>query len=306
MENQAYLPAGGAAEPHGALYLVLSYLRLPELLAFRQVCRAFRDEIATDELLWRHITVAPPLSGKLTDDILSRITSLAKGKLSFLELIRCWRITDAGLLQVVQQNLAIIKLYLPGCTCITADGVVRVVKLLVEQNGCLKRLRIHGIFNIKGEHLIILRSLLCKNLKQECSSTHFYSYCQSPSINGDDEPVIDVDVCPKCKNVRMVFDCTRENCRAMRNKLSECRGCFFCIARCEECGGCLAVEELEDDTACFRTSCALPVGFSYQNAAHATCLSARQTWMLRDYPRLALSASNAGIITLKTWLCNKN
>ncbi|XP_020584172.1 F-box protein At3g27290-like [Phalaenopsis equestris] len=104
------LPTGDSTEPHSALFLVLGYLRLPELLAFRQVCRAFRDEIAADETLWRHITVEPPLSLRLCDEKLLWITSFARGNLKSLALPRCWRITDTGLLQVVDQNPYITKL----------------------------------------------------------------------------------------------------------------------------------------------------------------------------------------------------
>lgn len=110
VENLSHaLPAGDSAEPHYALFLVLGYLRLPELLAFRQVCKAFRDQIAADETLWRHITVEPPLSARLRDDILSWITSFSRGNLKSLALLRCWRVTDAGLLHVVERSPHITK-----------------------------------------------------------------------------------------------------------------------------------------------------------------------------------------------------
>ncbi|KAG1334148.1 hypothetical protein COCNU_03G002670 [Cocos nucifera] len=96
--------------PHGALFLVLGYLRLPELLAFQRVCRLFRDVIAGDSLLWQHIVVEPPLSGKLTNDALLKVTAKAEGKLKSLALLDCWKITDAGLLQVADRNPGITKI----------------------------------------------------------------------------------------------------------------------------------------------------------------------------------------------------
>ncbi|XP_020704455.1 F-box protein SKIP28 [Dendrobium catenatum] len=250
------IPAGDAAEPHRALFFVLGYLRLPDRLACRQVCRAFSDEISANETLWRHIIVEPPLSTKIRDDFLLWITSFARGNLKSLALLRCWRVTDASLLHVVDQNPYITKLCIPGCTALTADGVVRAVMRLAEHKGHLECLRLNGLCNIKREHLNVLKSLLCKNKQQEAFHASFYSGWSSLALDSDDGRPIDVDICPKCKNVGMVFDCTREECRTMRNRWSQCRGCFFCIARCEECGGCVDEDELGEDTACPHVLCA--------------------------------------------------
>ncbi|XXG81855.1 hypothetical protein AAC387_Pa09g2407 [Persea americana] len=62
-----------------------------------------------------------------------------------------------------------------------------------------------------------------------------------------DHPYIDVDICPKCNEVRIVFDCPREG----RCQKWSCRGCLFCIVRCKECGGCISLEEVETgETVC--------------------------------------------------------
>ncbi|CAA6659387.1 unnamed protein product [Spirodela intermedia] len=89
--------SGGAGEHHGALFLVLGYLRLPELLCAQRACRSFRDAVAGDSLLWRDVRVEPPLSGKLTDDGLLEVTSRSGGRLRSLTLVDCWRVTDAAL-----------------------------------------------------------------------------------------------------------------------------------------------------------------------------------------------------------------
>lgn len=93
----------------GVLLLVLGYLKLPELLAFQSVSRLFRDAVAEDSLLWRRVAVERPLSGRLTDDALLRITSRAAGKLESLALNDCWEITDNGLMQVVDRNPGLVK-----------------------------------------------------------------------------------------------------------------------------------------------------------------------------------------------------
>lgn len=150
----------------------------------------------------------------------------------------------------------ILQLCILSCTDLTADGVVSVVRRLAELKGHLECLRLHGFHNIYREHLYVLKSLLCRNLQQEASHSFFYNYWRSLPFNCVIERPIDVDFCPKCQYVRMVFDCTREDCWTMRNRRGQCRGCFFCIPRCEECGGCLDKEELEEDTACSHMLCA--------------------------------------------------
>nr|XP_010906927.1 F-box protein SKIP28 isoform X1 [Elaeis guineensis] len=255
-------PSGDAAGadqrgPHGALFLVLGYLRLPELLAFQRVCRLFRDVIAGDSFLWQHIVVEPPLNGKLTDDALLKVTAKAEGKLKSLALLDCWKITDAGLLLVADRNPGITKLCVPGC--ITADGVVKVAKRLFEREGNLKHLQLRGICNITKEHLDVLNSFMCKNNPCQIPQPSFYSHWRIVSFNSDDDRPVDVDMCPRCKNVNLVFDCTRENCsvncRMMKSRWSECRGCFFCIARCEECGGCIDLEGSGEKAICLHLLC---------------------------------------------------
>ncbi|PKA61324.1 F-box protein SKIP28 [Apostasia shenzhenica] len=248
--------SGGAAELRGALFLVLEYLRLPELLTLRQVCRAYRDSIAADELIWRHISVEPPLNSRLTDDALLRITSFTRGNLTSLALLDCRRITDDGLLQVVNRNPSIKKLYIPGCSSLTPDGIVRVVKQLAEHNGYLECLRLQGLHQIKAVHFHVLNSLLYQSNPRAASHPHFYRDFCSVRYNIDDGRPMDVDICPKCNNVRMIFDCPREDCRMMRNKRNACRGCFLCIERCGECGGCLDPEEVVEEIACLHLLCA--------------------------------------------------
>lgn len=53
-----------------------------------------------------------PLSSKLTDESLLAITSRAEGTLRSLTLFNCLKISDAGLLTVVEQNPGITKVTL--------------------------------------------------------------------------------------------------------------------------------------------------------------------------------------------------
>ena len=94
---------------HEALFYVLSYLPLHQLLIMSQVSKSIRDVIRDDILIWLHIVVKNPLSRRLTDDILIQITSKARGRLRTLALLDCVNITDAGILQVVHANRVLNK-----------------------------------------------------------------------------------------------------------------------------------------------------------------------------------------------------
>ncbi|XP_014756515.1 F-box protein SKIP28 isoform X3 [Brachypodium distachyon] len=137
-------PAPAPGEPHAALFLALGYMRLPDLLACWRVCRLLGEAVAGDPLLWRRVTVEPPLSKRLTDDALLKLTARAEGTLRSLHLLGCSLVSDAGLLRVVERNPSVTELYVPKCTGLTGDGVVKIVQLLDEQNGNTNRLRLHG------------------------------------------------------------------------------------------------------------------------------------------------------------------
>ncbi|XP_008803909.2 uncharacterized protein LOC103717348 [Phoenix dactylifera] len=104
-------------------------------------------------------------------------------KLKSLSPLDCWKITDAGLLQVADRNPGITKLYGPGCIYSTADGVTKVVKQLFECKGNLKHLHLHGLCRISKEHPDVLNSFLCKNDPQQISRPSFYRYRHSLSMN---------------------------------------------------------------------------------------------------------------------------
>ncbi|XP_050373700.1 F-box protein SKIP28 [Argentina anserina] len=243
-----------AGPPHEALFLILTYLPLFELLAMNQVCTSLRDAVNKDVLSWLNIVVEKPLSSKLSDVILIDITSKANGRLKTLALMNCAKITDNGLQQVVEQNPQISKLYLPACTGLTPEGVIRAVKTLSEYGHGLNSIMINGIYNINKQHLDTLKSYLeemnpVTEKEQPVSWPLLYrEYIDSPTLRHDKgHTTIDLEVCPKCDEVRMVFDCPRWLCKRMLERsVTECRGCKFCILRCLECGGCVDSQEIEE------------------------------------------------------------
>ncbi|KAL2545990.1 F-box protein SKIP28 [Forsythia ovata] len=243
--------------PHDALFFVLAYLPVFELVSMSQVCKSLRDVINNDILPWLNVIVEPPLNTRLSDDILMKITSKANGRVRVLSLMNCVKVTDDGLLKVVEENHFITKLYTPGCTSITPEGFIRAVKLLTNENHRLKSLKVSGIYNMKKEDLETLHSLINLNQAQQKKGKIFYhEYRKCSSLRHEEiDGSVDVDVCPKCHEVRMVFDCPGVFCpRKKQHQTIECRGCDHCIPRCEECGICITGLELAE-AACADALC---------------------------------------------------
>ncbi|OEL13821.1 F-box protein SKIP14 [Dichanthelium oligosanthes] len=213
-------PAAGASasspgEPHAALLLALGYMRLRELLACARACRGLRDAVAGDPLLWRRLAVEPPLSHRITDEALLALTDRAGGTLRSLHLLGCPRVSDAGLLRVVQRNPGVTELFVPRCTGLTADGLVKIIQFLHEHKGNLSRVRLHGICKMTNHHLNVINSLICRSSEQQDTQALYYNHRVHEVLNTDDGRPIDVDMCPLCRNVRLVFDCTRKDCRSV-------------------------------------------------------------------------------------------
>jgi hypothetical protein len=86
-------------------------MRLPELLACWRVCRLLGEAVAGDPLLWRRLVVEPPLSNRVTDDVLLKLAARAEGTLRSLHLLGCFRVSDDGLLRVVEHNPCVTEVF---------------------------------------------------------------------------------------------------------------------------------------------------------------------------------------------------
>ncbi|CAA7043682.1 unnamed protein product [Microthlaspi erraticum] len=209
---------------HEVLLIVLPYLHsLFELLSMTRVSRSFRDAIRDETALWTNVVVEPPLSSRLTDDTLSEITSKSAGKLNTLILRQCLRVTDNGLRRVIDANPLITKMIVPGCTELTPEGIMKCVSSLTK----LETLHINGVYGFTKHHISSL------------SSTYLPR-----------EGSIDVEVCPKCDEVRMIPSCSRRSCKQRQSKERKCKGCWFCVSRCVECSVCLGPETEVQEAAC--------------------------------------------------------
>lgn len=202
-------------QPHEAMFLILPYLPLFELLSMTQVCKSFRDALKHDILPWLNIVVDKPLNNRFSDDFLVKIMSKAKGRLRIVAMKNCFKITDDGLLQVIASNPHVTKLYLQGCTGLTIEGVIGAVKLLTKPPHRLKYLAISGIYNVKTEDFQTLCQLMGINQMQmkQGKNNYYDRRRELYAFKQESQPSIDVDICPKCGEIREVFDCPRDSCK---------------------------------------------------------------------------------------------
>lgn len=232
---------GDQGAPSDALCLALNYLGLRDLLSIERVCKALRDVVRSDPLLWRNIHVGHPLSNKITDDILIKLTDRAQGHLHSLSLVHCPRITDGSLNCVFERNPNLKKLSVPECGRLTADGILWNLKVLKSAGKPrLKYLGVNGIFGMTHQHFEEFKVLLGVDSSKR-PSTHKPRFLQGGqlSVSSDDDYTIDIEICPKCQQLRVVYDCPSESCLKKKSTAQLCRACTICIKRCINCGRCL-------------------------------------------------------------------
>lgn len=225
--------------PSDALLLALGYLGLRDLLAVEKVCKALRDAVIGDPLLWRNINLDHPFCAKITNDILIKLTNRAQGHLHSLSLFHCSKITDAGLKHVLERNPNLSKLNVEGCARLTADGMLSNLKVWKTAGKTrLKYLGIYGLFGLTNKHIEELKLLTGDSKLPTARKPRFFGGGQLRVIF-DDDRAMDVEVCPKCQKLELVYDCPSESCQKKQSSSQLCRACTKCIARCFDCGFCL-------------------------------------------------------------------
>ncbi|XP_027340891.1 F-box protein SKIP14 [Abrus precatorius] len=249
---------GGGDElaPHPALSFSLGYLGLSDLLVVERVCKSLHSTVWGDPLLWRSIRVDQPLNERITDDVLLQLTSRAQGHLQCLSLVECTRITDDGLKRVLEVNPKLIKLSVPGCTRLSIEGIVGILKAYNSMGiQGVKHLHIGGLYGVTQKHFEELKLLLGADsqLLKHSHKPHYYRR-GNLYLSCDDDRAIDVEVCPRCQNLRLVYDCPAEGCQGVGHAAQACRACTLCIPRCSQCGRCINDSEYEE-TFCLELLC---------------------------------------------------
>ncbi|QCD92889.1 hypothetical protein DEO72_LG5g958 [Vigna unguiculata] len=219
-------------DPHDALFFVLGYLGVRDLLSVEQVCRTLRDAVRGDPLLWRTVHINQPLNERITDDKLVKLTNRAQGTLQCLILVNCLWVTDSGLRRVLRSNTGLMKLSVPDCIKITIEGILLNLRALKSYGKSgIKHLRIGGLAgtcHVTEQQLEELKKLLdtSKHLQHGNQKPQFYRREYSHILREDGRQ-IDVDACPKCKKVRPIYDCPAESCQQQHVATQLCRGCTF-------------------------------------------------------------------------------
>ncbi|KAK2969791.1 hypothetical protein RJ640_028071 [Escallonia rubra] len=243
---------GGA--PHDAMFFAFSYLGLKDLLSVERVCKSFRDMVQNDTLLWKSIQIERPLSDRVTDDVLVRLTSRAQGSLQCLNLVECLKISDSGLQRVLECNPGLAKLSVPGCVRLSIGGILFNLKVLKSGGRLgLKHLRIGGLSGVTEKYYQELKFLLGADSHKKLSihKPRFYHEGQL-YLSLDDDRAIDIETCPRCQEIRQVYDCPADSCKKHATQL--CRACTVCISRCVGCGCCINDSEYEE-TFCLEMLC---------------------------------------------------
>ncbi|KDP46340.1 hypothetical protein JCGZ_10180 [Jatropha curcas] len=243
-------------DPHDALFFALSYLGVKDLLVVERVCKPLRDAVRGDALLWRSIHVDQPLSGKVTDQALLKLTNRAQGSLECLSLVECIKITDNGLKQVLETNPRLTKLCVPGCVRLSVNSILSSLRLLKSAGNLrIKHLRIGGLFGVTEKHFEELKSLLGadKPVQLKDRKPRFYRLGEL-YLSCDDACAIDIEICPKCQKLKLVYDCPAESCQGKDQANQSCRACTLCIARCINCGSCIKDCDYEE-TFCLDFLC---------------------------------------------------
>lgn len=235
--------------PHDALLFALGHLGLKDLLSVRVACKSLYFSIDNDSLLWRNINIHKPSCSRINDEALLKITGRAQGYLLCLSLDGCSRISDDCLKVVLDNNPRLRKLNVKGCTGLSVDGIVNNLK-----DFKLDHLRIGNRYITWEQFVKIKRLVDADKLMQLKSDTPYYYRSGHSSPCCDEDCAIDIEVCPRCENPRLVYDCPAESCKGKQPGNQMCRACTICIPRCGECGRCVNDTEY-DETFCLEKVC---------------------------------------------------
>ncbi|CAN6848805.1 unnamed protein product [Brassica oleracea] len=240
------------ANVHPALGFCLYHLGVKDLLSVSMVCKSLHTTVCDDSLLWKHIHISHPLNEKITDESLLRLTERAHGTVQCLRLVDCSKITEDCLRKVLEHNPQVVKLGVPGCTRISIDGLVSILRDL-KSSGKLKvkHLETGGLYGVTKDHYDELLDLLDigNNVNKTIHKPRYYHRGYTFASCDDVVRALDIEMCRKCQNWRIVYDCPAEDCKGKE----ECRACSLCVQRCVQCGRC--INGVYEETFCLEFLC---------------------------------------------------
>ncbi|KAJ8549878.1 hypothetical protein K7X08_033585 [Anisodus acutangulus] len=133
------------------------------------------------------------------------------------------------------------RLSVPGCVKLTIDGILSNLKILKTAGKTrLKYLGIYGLFGVTNQHIEEIKLLTgVDDSKLPTTRKPQIFGGDQLRITSDDDRATDIEVCPKCQQLELVYDCPSESCQKKQSAIQLCRACTTCIARCFNCECCL-------------------------------------------------------------------
>lgn len=100
----------------------------------------------------------------------------------------------------------------------------------------IKQLRIDTLFGLTFEHFKEFKLLLQadEDTKSNCCKQRFYCI-EEMYLSLDNDPAIDIEICPRCLQAGLVYDCSGKSCQLMTLSTEACRACHSCISCCVNC-----------------------------------------------------------------------
>lgn len=133
-----------------------------------------------------------------------------------------------------------MQLNVPGCASLTADGMLSNLKVLkMAGKTRLKYLGIYGLFGMTNLHIEEFKFLIGVDSVLPTTRKPRFFGSEHLRFTSDDDRAMDVEVCPICQRLELVYDCPSESCQKKQSASQLCRACTKCIARCIDCGCCL-------------------------------------------------------------------
>ncbi|KAF2305991.1 hypothetical protein GH714_009342 [Hevea brasiliensis] len=234
-------------EPHDALFFALGYLGVKDLLTTGRVCRSLRNAVRGDSLLWKMECI------KITDNGLKEVLE-SNPKLT--KPIALDPICIMFLLSDVKFILFFLQLCVPGCVRLSVNSILFNLRVLKSAGTLrIKHLRIGGLSGVTEKQFEELKSILGadKHMQLKANKPRFYHLGRF-YLSSDDDCAIDIETCPKCQKLRLVYDCPAESCQGKDQANQSCRACTMCIARCINCGSCIKDCDYEE-TFCLDFIC---------------------------------------------------
>ncbi|KAK9750967.1 hypothetical protein RND81_02G233100 [Saponaria officinalis] len=234
--------------PHPGLSFALGHFGVRDLLVVERVCKSLQFTVQNDPLIWRSIHIDHPLNARITDDALVRLCSRAQGLLQCLSLVDCKLITNDGLRRVLESNLRLTKLSVPRCKNLKFAGILDCLKDFQSRAVTgIKCLRVAGLTITAEQFQELMLILGIRNYLQPDHEKPYF-LCRGTIVTScEDDRSVDLEICPKCKLVKLVYDCTTESCQGKEHAAHLCRACIQCINRCYQCGRCIDSVVHEED-----------------------------------------------------------